>query len=202
MTENAAICTMVPADEPYRPGSVGRPHVGVEVRIVGEDSQALPPRIPGEIISRGRSTMRGYYNRPDETAETVRDGWLYSGDIGYLDDDGWLFVVDRKKDMIIRGGENIFPAELEAVLYEHPAVLEAAVVGIPDEVYGEKVIAFVALQREARPTADELRDFMAQDRQIQASRRIPDGAGFTPQQCGKSASAGIANRGPVTCASG
>jgi acyl-CoA synthetase (AMP-forming)/AMP-acid ligase II len=87
--------------------------------------------------------MKGYLNREDETQKTIRDGWLHTGDIGYLDGDGFLFVVDRKKDMIIRGGENIYPAELEAVLHEHPHVAEAAVVGVPDAVYGENVVAFV-----------------------------------------------------------
>ena len=90
--------------------------------------------------------MRGYHNRPDDTAEILRGGWLHTGDIGYLDDEGYLYVVDRKKDMIIRGGENIFPAELEAVLHEHPNVAEAAVVGVPDAVYGENVVAFVVVK--------------------------------------------------------
>ena len=100
--------------------------------------------------------MRGYHNRPDETAACIRDGWLHTGDIGYLDDEGYLFVVDRKKDMIIRGGENIFPAELEAVLHEHPAVAEAAVVGVPDEVYGENVVAFVVARADASVSEAEV----------------------------------------------
>ena len=91
--------------------------------------QPVPTGERGEICMRGPVVMRGYHNRPEETAQTIRQGWLHTGDVGYLDDDGFLFVVDRKKDMIIRGGENIYPAELEAVLHEHPAVAEAAVVG-------------------------------------------------------------------------
>ena len=94
--------------------------------------------------------MQGYHNRPEDTVQILRDGWLHTGDVGYLDNEGFLFVVDRKKDMIIRGGENIYPAELEAVLHEHPAVAEAAVVGVPDEVYGENVVAFVV----AKPGAE------------------------------------------------
>ncbi len=100
--------------------------------------------------------MLGYHNRPKETAQMLRGGWLHSGDIGYLDDEGYLFVVDRKKDLIIRGGENIYPAELEAVLHEHPAVAEAAVVGVPDEIYGENVVAFVVVKPGAQLGHDEV----------------------------------------------
>jgi long-chain acyl-CoA synthetase len=100
--------------------------------------------------------MQGYHNRPDETAEILRGGWLHTGDIGYLDDEGYLFVVDRMKDMIIRGGENIFPAELEAVLHQHPAVAEAAVVGVPDPLYGENVVAFVVPKADKTLTEEEV----------------------------------------------
>ena len=103
-------------------------------------------QVRGEICLRGPIVMQGYHNRPEDTADAIRDGWLHTGDIGYLDDDGHVYVVDRKKDMIIRGGENIYPAELEAVLYAHEAVAEAAVVGVPDAVYGENVVAFVVLR--------------------------------------------------------
>ena len=105
---------------------------------------------------RGPIVMQGYHNRPDETAQILRGGWLHTGDVGYLDDDGYLFVVDRKKDMIIRGGENIYPAELEAVLHEHPAVAEAAVVGVPDDVYGENVVAFVVVKPGAEVSEPEV----------------------------------------------
>jgi long-chain acyl-CoA synthetase len=104
--------------------------------------------------------MKGYHNRPDATAETLRNGWLHTGDIGYLDEEGWLFIVDRKKDMIIRGGENIYPAELEEVLYRHPAVAEAAVVGLPDPVYGERVVAFVVKKKGQEAGAAEIIAFM------------------------------------------
>jgi long-chain acyl-CoA synthetase len=133
--------------EPYRPGSAGRAYINMDLSIVDDQDHPVPSRQRGEICIRGPVVMRGYHNRADETAETLRGGWLHTGDIGYLDEDGHLFVVDRKKDMIIRGGENIFPAELEAVLHLHPAIAEAAVVGVPDPVYGENVVAFVVARQ-------------------------------------------------------
>ena len=106
--------------------------------------------------------MKGYLNRPQATAETVQDGWLHSGDVGYLDEDGFLFIIDRKKDMIIRGGENIYPAEIESVFYEHGAVAEAAVVGVPDPIYGEQVVAFVVLAPSIRVKSGALESFVAE----------------------------------------
>ena len=145
LTEASGMGTVNRRSEPYRAGSAGRQYINMEMQIVDDAFRPLPTGQRGEICIRGPVVMRGYHNKPEATAETVRDGWLHTGDIGYLDADGFLFVVDRKKDMIIRGGENIFPAELEAVLHEHPAVAEAAVVGVPDEVYGENVVAFVVV---------------------------------------------------------
>ncbi len=147
LTEASGMGTANRRTEPYRAGSAGRPYINMELRIVDDRDQPLPAHERGEICIRGPVVMRGYLNHPDETAEVMRGGWLHTGDIGYLDQDGYLFVVDRKKDMIIRGGENIFPAELEAVLHLHAAVAEAAIVGTPDAVYGENVVAFVV----ARP---------------------------------------------------
>ncbi len=143
LTEAAGLGTANRRTEPFRPGSAGRAYCNVELKIFDDDDHPLPAGERGEICLRGPAVMRGYHNRPDETAQILRSGWLHTGDVGYLDDDGFLFVVDRKKDMIIRGGENIYPAELEAVLHEHPGVAEAAVVGVPDPVYGENVVAFV-----------------------------------------------------------
>ena len=142
----------------YRPGSAGRPYINMELAIVDDGDHELPANLRGEICIRGPVVMKGYHNQPEATAECVRKGWLHTGDIGYLDDDGFLFVVDRKKDMIIRGGENIFPAELEAVLHEHPSVAEAAVVGVPDEVYGENVVAFVVVCAGATLVEQEVID--------------------------------------------
>jgi len=146
LTEGAGMGTANRRSEPFRPGSAGRVYINTELTILDDEDRPLPSGERGEICLRGPIVMRGYHNRPDETAQIVRNGWLHTGDVGYLDEDGFLFVVDRKKDMIIRGGENIYPAELEAVLHEHPAVAEAAVVGVPDEVYGENVVAFVVVK--------------------------------------------------------
>ncbi len=156
LTEAAGMGTANRRSEPYRPGSAGRAYINMEMLIVDDADHPLPAGERGEICIRGPVVMKGYHNRPDETREIMRNGWLHTGDIGYLDADGYLFVVDRKKDMIIRGGENIYPAELEAVLHEHPSVAEAAVVGVPDEVYGENVVAFVVPKPGATVTQDEV----------------------------------------------
>jgi long-chain acyl-CoA synthetase len=148
LTEASGLGTANRRSEPYRAGSAGRPYLHTELRIVGDDDRPLTSGQRGEICIRGPMVMRGYHNCPQETEQIMQGGWLHTGDIGYLDEDGYLFVVDRKKDMIIRGGENIFPAELEAILHTHPAIAEAAVVGVPDEVYGEKVVAFVVPRAE------------------------------------------------------
>jgi long-chain acyl-CoA synthetase len=156
LTEATGLGTSNRRTETFRPGSAGRAYCNTELQIFNDDDHPLPPGERGEICLRGPIVMQGYHNRPDETEKIMRSGWLHTGDVGYLDDDGYLFVVDRKKDMIIRGGENIFPAELEAVLHEHPAVAEAAVVGVPDEIYGETVVAFVVAKPGAQATEAEL----------------------------------------------
>ena len=143
MTENAGIATANRMSEAYRPGSAGRPYKGVELKIFDDEDNELPIGERGEVVTRGPTTMKGYHNRPEATAEVLRSGWLHTGDVGYLDADGFLYIVDRKKDMIIKGGENIYPAELEDVLYRHPKIAEAAVVGVPHEKHGEEVVAFV-----------------------------------------------------------
>jgi long-chain acyl-CoA synthetase len=138
LTETAALVSSTPPGE-SRLGSVGKPAPGVEVRVAGDDEV-------GEICVRSRSVMLGYWQEPGLTAETIEDGWLYTGDLGYLDDDGYLYVVDRKKDLIIRGGFNVFPRDVEDALLEHPAVAAAGVVGRPDGVHGEEVVAFIELR--------------------------------------------------------
>ena len=138
LTETAALVSSTPPGE-SRPGSVGKPAPGVEVRIAGDDEV-------GEICVRSRSVMLGYWQEPELTAETIEDGWLCTGDLGYLDDNGYLYVVDRKKDLIIRGGFNVFPRDVEDALLEHPAVAAAGVVGRPDGVHGEEVVAFIELR--------------------------------------------------------
>ena len=140
LTESAALVSSTRPGE-ARLGSVGKAAPGVEVRIEGDDEV-------GEICVRSPGVMLGYWQAPEQTAEAIRDGWLYTGDLGYVDEDGYLYVVDRKKDLIIRGGFNVFPRDVEEALLEHPAVAAAGVVGRPDEEHGEEVVAFVEL-REA-----------------------------------------------------
>ncbi len=129
-----------------RLASVGREAVGAEVRIVDERGDDLPPNDVGEILVRSRSVISGYWRMLEATREAIRDGWFHTGDLGYLDADRYLFLVDRKKDMVVSGGVNIYTKEIEAVLYQHPAVLEAAIIGLPDETWGESVTAVVALR--------------------------------------------------------
>ena len=137
-------------------GSVGQPIPGVEVRIVDDEDRDVPRGDLGEICVRGDNVMLGYYVLPDETARTLRNGWLHTGDVGRLDEDGFLFVVERKKDLIIRGGFNVYPREVEDVLYAHPKIAEAAVVGLADPLMGEEVLACVALKSGVEATAAEI----------------------------------------------
>jgi long-chain acyl-CoA synthetase len=147
-------------DRERKPGSIGTPIDGVEMKVVDENDNELPTGEVGEIVIRGHNVMKGYWNRPDATAEVVRDGWFHTGDMAQVDDDGYFFIVDRKKDMIIRGGYNVYPREIEEVLYEHPAVREAAVVGLPDERLGEEVGAAVVLKDDGEVSAEELQQYV------------------------------------------
>ncbi|MEW5423549.1 AMP-binding protein [Amorphus sp. 3PC139-8] len=142
-----------------RLGSVGTAHSCVEVRIVGEDGTVLPADETGEIVVRGPSVMAGYWNNPEATADTLRDGWLRTGDTGAMDEDGFVALKDRSKDVIISGGTNIYPREVEEVLLRHPAVVEVSVVGRPSREWGEDVVAFVVAATDGAPTADELDRF-------------------------------------------
>lgn len=142
-----------------RVGSVGHALDGVEVRLVDDSDNEAGPDEVGELAIRGNVVMKGYWNRPAETSQTIRNGWLHTGDIARKDSDGFLYIVDRKKDVIIRSGYNVYPREVEDVLYEHPAVLEAAVIGIPHSVHGEEVVAVVALKSPRIATPDELQTF-------------------------------------------
>ena len=144
LSETSPVATFNRVDRPRRPGSIGLPVWGVEVRIVRDDGSAADDGEPGEITIRGHNVMKGYFRQPEATAKAIdRDGWFRTGDIGTRDADGYLYVVDRKKDMIIRGGFNVYPRELEEVLLTHPAVSLAAVVGVPHSSHGEEVKAFV-----------------------------------------------------------
>ena len=150
LTEATCTVTMNPATRKGRRlGSVGKVLDGLELMIAGEDNSARPPREVGEVAVRGPTVMLGYRGLPEATAAAIQDGWLRTGDLGYLDEDGYLFLTDRKKDIIIRGGENISSREIEEVLAAHPLVAEAAVVGAPDAQYGEQVVAFVVLRDRA-----------------------------------------------------
>jgi acyl-CoA synthetase (AMP-forming)/AMP-acid ligase II len=143
-----------------KPGSVGLPPPLYEMRIVDEQGSDLPTGDVGEIVGRGPITMPGYYKRPDLTAEAIRDGWLYSGDLGYVDDDGFLYLVDRKKDLIISGGVNVYPRDIEEIIIQHPDVTDVAVFGVPHERWGETPIAAVVLRSDSPATGIEVRDWV------------------------------------------
>jgi long-chain acyl-CoA synthetase len=157
-TETAAIISTSPIGQ-ARAGSVGRPAPGVEVRIELPDSSAAAPGQDGEICVRGAVLMSGYWHAQEETAQAMRGGWLHTGDVGRLDDDGYLYIVDRIKDVIIRGGYNVYPRDVEDVLLRHPDVVAAAVVGRPDGKYGEEVVAFVQLREGAMARPEDLIEF-------------------------------------------
>jgi acyl-CoA synthetase (AMP-forming)/AMP-acid ligase II len=160
MTEAGPAYCSLPKEEAFRRvGSVGKPMPPVEFEIVGEDGHSLAPEAVGELVIRMPGREREYYKDPDATRATWHSDGLHTGDLGYLDEDGYLYIVGRKKDMIIRGGNNIYAVDVEAVLFEHPAVQEAAVAGIPHPVLGEDVAAWVVLRPGMDATADELRSF-------------------------------------------
>jgi len=155
LSESTCRSTFNPPNETRRPGSCGLP-IGNEMHVVDDEDNEVPDGTLGEIVLRGPNIFKGYFRNPEATAEAFRGGWFHTGDIGYRDADGFFYIADRKSDMIIRGGENIYPREIDDVLYTHPAVAHAAVIGVPDELYGEEVAAFIVLkegykQAETRP---------------------------------------------------
>ena len=161
LSETSPVASFNHPGRERKPGSIGTPIRGVEMRVVDASGAEVPQGEVGEIAIRGHNIMKGYLNRPEATAEAVSDdGWFRTGDIGRVDEDGYYYIVDRKKDLIIRGGYNIYPREIEEVLYEHPEVAEAAVVGIPHPELGEEVGAAVALKPGATVTPDELRSYV------------------------------------------
>jgi long-chain acyl-CoA synthetase len=155
LTETAALVSSNPVGR-EKPGSVGLPVPGTEVRILDDAGRELEPGEMGEICARSPGVMSGYWHSPDATDEALRGGWLHTGDLGYQDEDGYLFIVDRKKDLIIRGGFNVYPRDVEDALLEHPAIEAAAVVGRPDEIHGEEVVAFVSLRPNGDASAEQL----------------------------------------------
>ena len=160
LSETSPVASFNHPNAERKPGSIGTPVVGVEMRVVGADGAELPAGEVGEIAIRGHNVMKGYWGKPEATAEAIPDGWFRTGDLARVDSDGYYFIVDRKKELIIRGGYNVYPREIEEVLYEHPAVAEAAVVGIAHDELGEEVGAAVALKPGAAATPEELRAFV------------------------------------------
>jgi long-chain acyl-CoA synthetase len=158
LSETSPIASFNHPDRERKAGSIGTPIKGVQMRLL----DATPEGV-GEIAIRGHNVMKGYWQRPDSTDEAISDGWFRTGDLARIDDDGYYFIVDRKKEMIIRGGYNVYPREIEEVLYEHPAIVEAAVVGVPDSVLGEEVAAAVVLKPGATQSAEDIRDYVKRE---------------------------------------
>ncbi|WP_324191870.1 long-chain-fatty-acid--CoA ligase [Nocardia puris] len=182
MTELSPVATMLtPAD--HRPGSdrlrsVGRPAVHCELRVVDREERPVGAGVVGEVVVRGDGVMRGYWNLPDTTAEALRGGWMHTGDGGYLDADGYLFLVDRIKDMIITGGENVYSMEVENAVTGHPDVAACAVVGVPDDRYGERVHAVVVPRAGTRPGVEDIRAFT---KQMIAGYKVPRSVSFADE---------------------
>ena len=155
LSESTCRSTFNPPDERRRAGSCGMP-IGNEMKVVDDDDNAVPDGELGEIVLRGENILKGYFKNPEATERAFRGGWFHTGDVGYRDKDGFYYIVDRKTDMIIRGGENIYPREIDEVLYKHPAVAAAATIGVPDQLYGEEVAAFIVLKDGMAATDEEL----------------------------------------------
>ena len=170
LSETAPVAAFNQLQRASKPGTVGLPIFGVEIRCFDEHDNPAPPGARGEVVIRGPNVMKGYYNRPDATAEAMRGGWFRTGDIGQLDEDGYLSIVDRKKDMILRGGLNVYPREIEEVLMTHPSVGLVAVVGVPDERLGEEIKAYVVPRAGTSVSEDEL---VAWSREQMAAFKYP-----------------------------
>lgn len=159
LSEASPVVSFNPLDK-TKPGSIGVPVPSVSVKIVDNDGKEAGPREIGELIVQGPNVMLGYFGLPEESAKTLRDGWLYTGDMAYMDEEGYIYIVDRKKDLVIVSGLNVYPREVEEILYQHPAVKEAAVIGVPDKKRGEKVRAFVVVQDGMELNKKELLAFL------------------------------------------
>ena len=154
----ASSCNPLPTEteDKRKVGSIGVALPDTEMKIVDDSGNEMPARETGEILCKGDNVMKGYFKNPEANAETLKDGWLYTGDLGYVDDDGFFYIVGRKKDLIIRGGENIYPREVEEVLYAHPGVTEAAVIGVYDKIYGEVPKAFIVMKKDHTASEDQI----------------------------------------------
>ena len=164
MTETSPVSTQTTKDDSLdrRTATVGRVHPHVEVMVVDPETDLPVPRgEPGELCTRAYSVMIGYWNEPEKTAEVLKHGWMHTGDLATMDTEGYLNIVGRIKDMVIRGGENVYPREIEEFLYTHPDIVDAQVIGVPDEKYGEELMAWVRLKDGASLTAEQLREFAA-----------------------------------------
>jgi long-chain acyl-CoA synthetase len=159
LSEVSPVACINHLDRPAKPGTVGQPLFSVDVMCVDEHDRPVAAGQPGEVVIRGHNVMKGYYKQPEATAEAMRNGWFHTGDIGTIDSDGYVSIIDRKKDMILRGGFNVYPRELEEILMTHPAVSLAAVIGVPDERLGEEVKAVVVRKPSAHVSEDELRSW-------------------------------------------
>jgi long-chain acyl-CoA synthetase len=178
LSETSPVASFNHPDRERKPGSIGTPIRDVQMAVVDEHGRQLPAGEVGEIVIRGPNIMKGYWQRPEATADAIRNGWFHSGDLAKVDEDGYFFIVDRKKDLIIRGGYNVYPREVEEVLYEHPAVAEAAVLGIPDAEWGEEVGACVALKAGAEAGTDELQAWV---KERIAAYKYPRVVWFVPE---------------------
>jgi len=159
MTETCGIITSIAGDFFVdKPASCGRAMPSFEAKVVDDAGNALPAGEPGELWVKGAPVIKGYINRPDATAESITNGWLHTGDVARIDEDGFIFLVDRKKDMVLRGGENIYCAEVEATIHQHPAIAECCVFGVPDARLGEEVGAAIVLRPGETLSADQIRD--------------------------------------------
>lgn len=158
LTESTVMLMTTHRSLPKKVSSVGMPLPGIDLKIINPEGDEVQLHEVGEIIFRGPNMMKGYYKKPEETANTIRDGWLYTGDLAYKDEDGYHFIVDRKKDIIIRGGFNIYPREIEELLYQHPAIVECSVIGRPDPIFGEKTVAYIAI-KDPNITEEDIRNY-------------------------------------------
>jgi long-chain acyl-CoA synthetase len=159
LSETSPVASFNVRHKPPKPGSIGVPVWGVEMKVVDDQDNEVPAGEAGELLIRGHNVMKGYYKRPELNAEVMRNGWFHSGDLAKMDEDGYFYIVGRNKDMILRGGFNIYSREIEALLVGHPAVLECAVIAVPDEMLGEEVKAFVVLKPGQQVTENELRKY-------------------------------------------
>ncbi|KJE26939.1 AMP-binding enzyme family protein [Geobacillus kaustophilus] len=181
LSEAAPIVTATDPTKPIKPGSVGLPLPGVKVAVVDENGNRLPPNEVGELIVSGPNVFQGYYGKEEETRQALRGGWLYTGDMALIDEDGYVFIVDRKKDVIIRGGFNIYPRDIEELLMSHPDVLEAGVVGVPSPKMGEEVAAYVVVRRGAQVNEEELIEFCQKRVAKYKSPRFLKKVGYLPK---------------------